>query len=270
MGEQHKPRKSQRLDKTISALEGKHGSRIVQVGRDLPPTHAIPPHVSSGFASLDAITGCKGIPLSHITLLTGKTTSGKLTVAYKTLANVQSAQGRRKEPIAILDLTRTSDPDYIARCGIDLHYTLFARPPQPEQAVRLIYDLLRGYGLRALLVDGLGDLLKTRQIAGAFDAALPQIMLALRQTRCAMICLDEPQPPWLRWLRIPSPLRSGGPWVGSGAISHCASLHLDLRREQWLPHSQNASAAIIGYSARVHLIKSKWASGGVCELKVQS
>lgn len=259
MGEQHKSRNSQRLDKTISALEGKHGSRIVQVGRDLPTTHAIPPHVSSSFASLDAITGCKGIPLSHITLLTGKTTSGKLTVAYKTLANVQSSQGHRKEPIAILDLTRTSDPDYIARCGIDLHYTLFARPPQPEQAVRLIYDLLRGYGLRALLVDGLGDLLKTRQIAGAFDMVLPQIRLALRQTPCAMICLDEPQPPWLRWLRI-----------GSGAISHCASLHLDLRREQWLPHSQNTGVAIVGYSARVHLVKSKWASGGVCELKVQS
>ena len=260
MGEHRKPKQPQRLDKAISALEGKHGARIVQAGRDLSAASAIPPHVSSGFAALDALTGCKGIPLSHITLLTGKTTSGKLTVAYRTLANMQAAQGRRRDPIAILDLTRTSDPDYIARCGIDLHHTLFARPPKPEQAVRLIYDLLHGYGLRALLVDGLGDLLKTPQIAQAFDAALPSIMLALRQTRCAMICLDEPQPPWLRWLRL-----------SSGAIAHCASLHLDLRREQWLTlaPTQHSPGPVSGYTARAHLLKSRWASGGICELKFQ-
>jgi hypothetical protein len=42
----------------------------------------LPPHFSTGFAQVDRLTGCDGIPCGAITLLSDYTTPGNLTVAY--------------------------------------------------------------------------------------------------------------------------------------------------------------------------------------------
>ncbi len=94
------------------------------------------PHVATGFATLDQMTGCQGIPLGAITLLSGRTTSGKLTLAYKLLANAQRAShGGVAYTVGLVDLNRTADPDYLARCGVDLEHLLVARPQTSQQAV---------------------------------------------------------------------------------------------------------------------------------------
>jgi RecA/RadA recombinase len=137
------PRK-QRLHKTITALQGKHGAEIIDTGPTLLQRLLVPPHVSTGVPCLDALTGCKGIPVGHLILLTGRTTSGKLTLSYSILANAQGISAKNKDRVAILDVVGTSNPDYIARRCVDLDHTLFVRPPRPEHAVQLLFDLLRG------------------------------------------------------------------------------------------------------------------------------
>ena len=243
MADAKRPR-SQQLDKSIGLLQSRYGARVVQAARDLPRP-AAPPHVATGFARLDAITGCGGVPLGAITLFTGHTTSGKLTLAYKVLANAQEPL-RRKRGVAILDLAYTANPDYLARCGVDLQYLLFARAPSPLQAVDAIFDLARN-GLRMLLVDGLADLLRDRAAARYFDAVLPELKVALAQLPCAVIFLDEAQPPWLRWFKL-----------DSSAIAHCAGLHVELRREQWLERQRE----LVGYRAQAQVVKSRWARSG--------
>lgn len=237
--------RSQRLEKSISLLNSRHGPRTVQAGSALPRQSV--PHVATGFTKLDGITGCNGVPVGAITLFTGRTTSGKLTLAYKVLANAQHASPlQRKRGVAILDLTYTADPDYLARCGADLEYLLFARAPAPLQAVDAIFDLARN-GIRLLLVDGLADLLRDHAVARYFDAALPQLSLMLKSLPCAVIFLDEAKPPWLRWLKL-----------DSSAIAHCAALHVDLRREAWL----DRDGELVGYRAHAQVLKSRWARSG--------
>src|SRR4029079_1462957 len=87
--------KTQQLGKTISMLQSRYGPRAVQPARDLPAP-ALHPHVPTGFARLDDITGCEGVPIGAITLFTGPTTSGKLTLAYKVLANAQQRSALRQ------------------------------------------------------------------------------------------------------------------------------------------------------------------------------
>lgn len=249
--------RKQRLQKTIAALQHKHGSSVIETGPSLLQRLLVPPRISTGFGCLDTLTGCKGIPIGHLTLLTGRTTSGKLTLSYSILANAQGASAKHKERVAILDVVGTSNPDYIARRGVDLHHTLFIRPPHPEQAVYLLFDLLRDYGLRVLLVNGLGSLLRTRQITQAFDAALPQITQALRAARCALICLDEPDPPWLRTRGV------------SSAIPHEVSVHLEFARAGWLTEGRDGRS-VVGCVTRAHLIKSRWAmSDRTCDVPVR-
>ncbi len=243
------------LEKSIGLLQVRYGPRVIQPASTLSHRSA-PPHVSTGFVQLDALTGCGGVPLGAITLFTGRTTSGKLTVAYKVLANAQRTSGRlagehrsREAPlrgVAILDLTYTANPDYLARCGVDLEHLLFARAPAPDQVMDVIFDLARG-GLRLLLVDGLPDLLRDVAVARRFDAVLPELKMMLASLPCAVLFVDEARPPWLRWLR-----------PESGGIAHCAALQVDLQREQWLEHGRD----LIGYRAQAQVVRSRWARGG--------
>jgi hypothetical protein len=252
MADTHPPRstaRTQRLDKSLGLLQARYGPRVVQPASRIASTSP-PPHVPTGFSALDALTGCGGIPIGALTLFTGETTSGKLTLAYKVLANAQQRQAvspqRRKRGVAILDLTYTADPDYLERCGVDLHYLLFARAPSPRQAVEALFDLARS-DLRLLVVDGLPDLLHDRTAARAFDTALPELKTMLAALPTAIVFLDESRPPWRRWLGY-----------GSSALLHCAALHVELKHEQWLERQRE----LVGYRAQAHLRKSRWARGG--------
>ena len=233
----------QRLNKSIDMLQARYGSRVVQPARNMS-RQEVPPHVPTGFTQLDAITGCGGIPLNAITRISGATTSGKLTLAYKVLANAQRA--RRMQRVALLDLTCAANPDSLAQCGVDLDYLLFIRTPSPLQATDLIFDLARS-DLRLLVIDSLPDLLRDVTIARRFDAALPRLQAMLGSLPCAVLFIDEPRPPWLRWLP-----------VSSSAIAHCAALHIDLKREQWLEQNYE----LVGYRVQAQVIKTRWARSG--------
>jgi RecA/RadA recombinase len=245
------PAETHTLDKTVEALDRRYGLGSIKRATELPVARATP-RIGSGFAALDALTGLNGLPCGHITLFSGRTTSGKLSIAYRALTSAQGS-GQRKNDIAVLDCSRTSDPDTIARNGVDLAHTLFVRPPDADGAVPLVFDLLNGFGLRALLIDGLGDLLRSRRIAHGFDAALPQLAALLRQSGCALICLDEPAPPWLRWFKL-----------GSAAIAHAAGLHIEIQRARW---DYDPRGDVRGYVAAARVLKSRWAApGGRCEI----
>lgn len=64
------------------------------------------PHLSTGFSTLDTLSGCGGVPLGHMTLLSGAYTSGVETVAYKTIAAAQRVYP--KQAMAVVSLHEIS------------------------------------------------------------------------------------------------------------------------------------------------------------------
>ena len=146
-------RKRRRLDSTVAAIQQRYGAQALQRGaRTLRPARG--PHISTGFPTLDAVTGCDGVPGNAMTLLCGQSTSGKLTVAYKTLAAAQ--QHGRGGQVAIVDLAHHSDPDYLARCGIDLERLLLVRHHAGLDVPALLVDLVRTREVRLILLDNVG------------------------------------------------------------------------------------------------------------------
>lgn len=83
------------------------------------------------------MTDCGGIPLGALSLLCGRSTSGKATVAYKILALAQLGQA-----VALLALPHTVDPEYLTRCGIDPKQLLTVQPAPGPEAVALLLDLV--------------------------------------------------------------------------------------------------------------------------------
>jgi hypothetical protein len=232
----------------VAALQRRYGAHALRPASDLAAP-APPPAITTGFAQLDALTGCQGIPLGALTLLSGRTTSGKTTLAFKTLAHAQqperpSARRTSLHNVALLDLNHTCDPDYLARCGVDLAHLLIVRPPPAVEAVALLLDLVRQHQLRAIVVNSLTDLTYHRAAYQRLNAALPHLAGLVRTSSCALLWLDDPSPPWLRWLN----------WDRSWALRRWAALHLELHHESWLTRTDQ----FVGYTARARVLKRRW------------
>lgn len=238
--------KQRRLEHAIASIQQRYGARALRRGDELRERES--PHIATGFPALDAITGCGGVPLGAITLLSGRSTSGKLTLAYKLLAHAQRTPGSAPHTVGLLDLSRTADPDYVHRCGVDLTQLLVGRPAPGRAAVELLGDLVRHAGLRALVVDSLVDLATAQEGLRPFHSLLPRLTQMLRSSGGALIVLDEAHAPWQRWLN----------WDASQRLRHFAALHIEMQREQWL----RRSGELIGYRAQARVLKSRWVQGG--------
>ena len=238
--------KHKRLEFTVARLQGRWGPRVILKAHEMQqPAAGIP----TGFAELDQILGRGGVPLNALTLLSGQTTSGKLTLAYIVLCHAQgSSKSQRQHSVAILDLTASNDPDFLAGCGVDLENLLLVRPQTKKQAVDVLLDLVRTRQLRAILVDSLSDLATDPSAAHYLDSVLPQLNLLLKNSGCAVVVTGESQAPWQGWF-------SGSK---TNAIQHYAALHIELQREQWI----ESAGRLQGYQAQARVMKSHGAGSG--------
>ena len=231
--------KQQRLNHTVDALQARYSIRAARFGREAG--RDFQPGLGTGFRTLDAITGFAGLPLNAISLLCGASTSGKQTLAYQCLRLAQAASPRRPL-VAVFDLARAADPDYIARCGVDLAHLLIVRPPTPESALDALADALRGRPLRAVLVDGVPELL-AGPAARRAAAAIAGLAALLDRSTCALLFLDEPRAPWQRWLAGPE----------RDAVRQSAALQINLRREAWLDYGGH----LRGWRAQAQIARSR-------------
>ncbi|GAB4434641.1 MAG: hypothetical protein Kow0031_16390 [Anaerolineae bacterium] len=202
------------------------------------PANAIP----TGFAALDAaLDGCGGIPRGRISELLGAPTSGMTTIALKVMAQAQQLG----DHAAYLDLAHTFDPDYAARCGVELRRLLLARPHNGPEALAMVDALLRRRGPGLLIFNSVAGL----RDAPLSPTALSQLNAPLARSGAALLFL--------------TPLRSGGAFSTANyppdfALPHFASLRLALAKEKWL----NRGRDVRGYEARVLVLKNRLGRAG--------
>ena len=206
----------------------------------------VAPAIATGFAGLDAITGYNGIPLGAITLLCGPVTFGKLTLAYKMLVGAQRSRPAGAAPnVALLNVSGAADPDYLARCGVDLARLRVASPPVGPQVLAALGRMLSDPALRVVVIDSLAELAGQASVRRQFHALLGQLQHHLRATGAALILLDTPSPSWRRWLRFGA----------NSPVARAAALHIEVEDEHWL----HRNGELVGYQAQAHLLKSDWA-----------
>ena len=223
--------RKRKLDAVVAQLQLQYGPRAIHKATPAPEPRA---HLSTTFAELDAALGSGGLPRGRITEIVGPATSGKVTLAAKTLA---AAQTERAALVAWLDLPRTCDPDYLHRCGLDLDRLLVVRPRDAADALALTLHLVESNTLAALVFDGTGNLAQAH--AATVAGSLERLLTLVTQTQTAVIFLTEPQ-------------------VQSQTLAHAATVRLALRREQWLTVGQD----VRGYTGQVAILKHKLGQAG--------
>jgi hypothetical protein len=105
--------------------------------------------VSTGFPALDALLGTGGLPRRASATLRGDASSGKTTLALRSVAEAQAAGGI----VAWLDGGRTFDPLEAAARGVDLRWLVVLRPAEVGEGLRLAGALVSGRAVDLLVLD---------------------------------------------------------------------------------------------------------------------
>jgi recombination protein RecA len=176
-----------------------------------------------------------GLPRGRITEIIGAATSGKLTLAAKTLATVH------REPdllAAWLDLPRTCDADYLYHCGLDLNRLLVVRPRDSGDALAIALHLVESNALAALVFDGATCLTETDAVA--FAGSLERLANVVTRTQTAIIFLTDPR-------------------AAFRTLAHVATVRLELRRQCWLMRGSD----VLGYESHVEILKNRLGRSGL-------
>lgn len=225
-------KKKEKLAKTVEALRVRFGPRAVRRPRESARDGI--PRLSTGFPGLDAALG-GGLPRGRIVEIVGRPSTGTVTLALKTVTQAQ-AQG---ETAVYLDLARTFDARYAARCGVVLAQLLLVRPYDVGQAFALLRDFA-GSKCGVLVCDLLPAPADPR-----LARALGQSLLPLARSATVLLCLVS-LPPGQKTLPRES------------LVSHYAAVRIQLRRERWLYRGKD----ILGYRVRALVAKNKLGPAG--------
>jgi len=223
--------RQRKLDAVVARLQDRYGPRAIR--KAAPPQTRVP-RLATTFPALDAALD-GGLPVGRITEVCGQATSGKATLAAKTLA---SAQQQAEAIAAWLDLPRACDGEYLHLCGLDLARLLVVQPGDATDGLAITRYLLESQTLAALVFDSTAELEKADPALVA--ASLEQLAILTAQSPTALIFLSEPR------AQLP-------------ALAHVAAIRLMLRHEQWIARGRD----VRGYTAQVTVVKHRLGREGI-------
>lgn len=189
---------TEQLQNAIHAVQVRFGDQALLHGSRLPAVEAWP----SGFEPVDRLSGIGGLPRGRLTLLTGPSTCGKLSLGLELLARAS----RGLSQIAVIDPARCFDPSSLAAHDADLDRVVVIRPPSADACGEAALMLARaGCGLVLLLLSG-----RVLAAAGSWLTALEG---SASRSGTVLVAVAEEAPP---------------------ALAHSSSFTLGLERADWL------------------------------------
>jgi RecA/RadA recombinase len=187
---------------------------------------------STGFPALDAILGTGGLPRAASVAVRGGASSGKTTLALRTVAEIQAAGSI----VAWLDLTDAFDPLEAAARGVDLQWLVVLRSPDPVEGLRLAGALLSGRAIDLLVVD------LPRRLPAAREALLRRLAAHARRIGARLLVLE---PVGLTTALI-------------GALAEASGIRLELEREGWIRVGRD----VVGQRTAVTVAKNRYGPPG--------
>ncbi len=225
--------KQEKLNTTVASLHSRYGIHSISTGKALSAEEVFIP---TGFAALDQIFFGGGIPVNALTVLAGRFTSGKRTLAYKILRSAQYSTPDRLQSVAILDLAHTTDFDHAARCGIHLDHLFVSRPGSSRTSIDVLVNLIRSRELRAILLDHISLIRENKKDWQYLGTTLPQLNIFLKASNCAVLFLDD--------------MNEGQAY---DSIAPQIALRIELERKAWI----DEQGEFRGYESQVYVTRTK-------------
>ena len=241
------------LEQTLDSLTKRFGEGAIMRLGDAQHMHveAIP----TGALSLDIALGVGGLPRGRVVEIYGPESSGKTTVCQHVIAEAQKRGGI----CAFVDMEHALDPNYAARCGVDVDNLYVSQPDAGEQALEIAEALIRSGTMDVVVIDSVAALVPRAEIEGEMgdshmglqarlmSQALRKLSGVIKQTNTVVIFTNQ--------LRMKIGVMFGSPETTSGgnALKFYASVRLDIRRIQ----SIKSAGEVTGNRTRVKVKKNK-------------
>ncbi len=241
------------LERTIDSLTKRFGEgAIMRLG---DASHMQVETIPSGALSLDIALGVGGLPRGRVIEVYGPESSGKTTLCQHVIAEAQHLGGI----CAFVDMEHALDPNYAARCGVDVDNLYVSQPDTGEQALEIAEALIRSGTMDVVVIDSVAALVPRAEIEGEMgdthvglqarlmSQALRKLSGVIKQTNTIVIFTNQ--------LRSKIGVMFGSPETTSGgnALKFYASVRLDMRRIQAI----KASGDVVGNRTRVKVKKNK-------------
>jgi recombination protein RecA len=247
--------KEKALDVALDQIERQFGKgSIMRMGDDTTTAVSVIP---TGSLALDIALGIGGLPRGRIVEIFGPEASGKTTVVYHLIAEVQKRGGIA----AFIDAEHSMDPVYAKKIGVNIDDLLISQPDYGEQALEIAEMLIRSGALDIVAVDSVAALTPKAEIEGEMgdshmglqarlmSQALRKLAGTLNKTGTVAVFTNQ--------LREKIGVMFGNPETTTGgkALKFYSSVRLDLRRIETLKEGTNA----IGNRVRAKVVKNKMA-----------
>ncbi len=241
------------LSQAIREITKRYGDgAVMRLGES---KHLAVDTIPTGSLALDLALGVGGIPRGRVTEIYGPESSGKTTLCQHIVAEAQRQGG----VCAYIDMEHALDPQYAARCGVDVDNLYISQPDMGEQALEITETLVRSGAVDLIVIDSVAALVPRAEIEGdmgdahmgmqarLMSQALRKLSGAIKQTNTAVIFTNQ--------LRQKIGVMFGNPETTTGgrALKFYASVRLDIRRAESIKIGQD----IVGNRARIRVVKNK-------------
>jgi recombination protein RecA len=245
--------KQKALDTALASLKKRFGDgTVMKLGEaSRLKVEAIP----TGSLALDLALGIGGVPRGRITEIYGPEASGKTTICQHIIAEAQRMGGIA----AFIDVEHALDPEYAAKCGVNVDELYISQPDTGEQALEIAEALIRSGAVDVVVIDSVAALVPRAEIEGEMgdshvglqarlmSQALRKLVGAIKSSNTALIFTNQ--------LRQKIGIMFGNPETTSGglALKFYSSVRLDVRRIETLKQGGDT----VGSRTRVSVKKNK-------------
>ena len=225
------------------------------LGEDVPEVEKIPFHLPQ----LDQLLG-GGLPKNRFTLIYGPPNVGK---SYLSSLAVSSAQKEGGEAMWV-DVERSYDKDWMAKCGVDQSKILVAQPTNGEDAMAHVREGLAA-GIDIVVLDSIAALVPkdmTKEVEqgnfgyspmawqGRFvNSSFPKLFPYL-ENGSAFIAINQMR-------QSIGGIRPTNTWPGGQGQTFYAHAMLEVRRDGWIKEKIDGSEQTVGFDMQVRMHKSK-------------
>lgn len=214
--------------------------------------------VSSGFYSLDKCSGIGGFPRGRIMEIFGHESSGKTTLALKSMAEFQKVGG----VVAFIDAEYALDQLYAQKLGVNLTKNfILCQPSSAEEALDITYKLVDSQKIDLVVIDSVAALVPSVEVKGnmgdyhvglqsrLMSQALRKLPPICKRSNCTIIFINQ--------IRMKVGVLFGNPetTTGGNALKFCASMRIETRRGATIKDGDQ----VLGHNIGIKIIKNKLA-----------
>src|SRR5712692_1247900 len=245
------------LDLALTQIEKQFGKgSIMKLGE--ASTKLAVEVVSTGALAVDLALGVGGIPRGRVIEVYGPESSGKTTMGYHIIAEVQREGG----VAAFIDAEHALDPNYAKSVGVDVDSLLVSQPDSGEQALEIAEMLIRSGAIDAIVVDSVAALVPKAELEGEMgDAQMglqARLMSQALRKLTAFISKSQTSLIFINQIREKIGVMFGNPETTTGgrALKFYSSMRLDIRRIESIKEGDR----VVGSRTRCKVVKNKVAA----------